>query len=175
MLKKKNPLLLILLVLLYAPFGQVIARGNDSFAQAHALMQEFFTTSGSPGLAVSVGQGGNIVWSEGFGFADVEQMVVVNPAQTLFRIGSTIKPMTAHAVAQLVDAGRLDLDAPIQTWVPDFPQKRAPVTTRNLLAHLSGIRHYGKDEFMSRDQYATVTAGLVIFQDDPLVNLPGEA
>lgn len=175
MLNMNKPLLLILLALLFAPFDQVVARGNDHPAQAHVLMQEFFIASGSPGLSVSVGMGGKIIWSEGFGDADLEQSVAVNPAKTLFRIGSTIKPMTAYAVAQLVDTGKLDLDAPVQTYVPGFPEKRAPVTTRQLLGHLSGIRHYGKGEFFSRDHYATVGAGLVIFQDDPLVQLPGEA
>jgi len=143
--------------------------------QAHKVMQAFFDVVDTPGLAVAVGQGGEIVWSEGFGFADLEQGVKVDPAATLFRIGSVIKPMTAHAVAQLVLAGKLELDAPIQVYVPEFPGKRGPISTRQLLGHLAGIRHYQGDEFLSSNHYATVTEGLAIFQDDPLVHMPGEA
>jgi len=142
--------------------------------QAREVMQAFFEAADTPGLAVAVGLDGEIVWSDGFGFADIEQRVEVDPDDTLFRIGSVIKPMTAHAAAQLVQAGKLDLDAPIQTYVPDFPPKRAPVSTRQLLAHLSGIRHYQGDEFLSREAYATVTAGLAVFKDDPLLHAPGE-
>jgi len=47
----------------------------------------------------------------------------------------------AHAAAQLVQAGKLDLDLPIQTYVPDFPQKRGPITTRQLLGHLSDFKY----------------------------------
>ena len=172
---RNRQLISILLILLLAPFEAILAKDNSVAAQAHALMQEFFDTSNTPGLAVSVGLGGSIIWSEGFGYADVEQQVKVDPARTLLRIGSVIKPMTAHAAAQLVQAGKLDLDLPIQTYVPDFPQKRGPITTRQLLGHLSGIRHYQDDEFLSREHYASVTAGLVIFQDDPLVHMPGDS
>ncbi len=164
----------VLLILFLGPPDAVLAKDNRAAQQAHNLMQVFFDAGDSPGLAVAVGQGGQIVWSEGFGHADIEQMVQVDPARTLFRIGSVIKPMTAHAVAQLVQAGKLDLDAPVQTYVPDFPQKRGPVTTRQLLAHLSGIRHYQGDEFLNHEPFESVTAGLAIFWDDPLLHLPGE-
>jgi CubicO group peptidase (beta-lactamase class C family) len=137
-------------------------------------MTEFFEAGNSPGLSVSVGMNGEIAWSAGYGYADIEQMVPVDPAQTRFRIGSVIKPMTAFAAAQLVEAGKLDLDAAVQTYVPGFPLKPWPVTTRHLLGHLAGIRHYAGGEFFSREHYETVIAGLAIFQDDPLLHPPGE-
>lgn len=149
--------------------------GQDPLAvRAHEVMQAFFDAVDTPGLAVAVGLDGELVWSAGFGYADIEQQVAVDPASTLFRIGSVIKPMTAHAAAQLVQAGKLDLDAPIQAYVSDFPQKQAPVTTRQLLAHLSGIRHYQGDEFLSRRAYETVAEGLAVFKEDALLHAPGE-
>jgi len=177
--KIKNLLLSITLLLLVAcgadqPGGAEQPAVDPIQSHAHQLMQAFFAASDTPGLAVAVGQGDRIIWSEGFGYADVEQGVKVSPASTLFRIGSVIKPMTAHAAAQLVQAGKLDLEAPVQTYVPDFPEKRGPISTRQLLAHLSGIRHYQGGEFLSRDRYESVKAGLVIFQDDPLEHMPGD-
>ena len=140
--KKGKSLLLFVLLLLVSPFGEVAARDTTVSYQAHALMQEFFDAGESPGLVVSVGRGGKIIWSEGFGYADLEQLVPADPARTRFRIGSVIKSMTAYATAQLVQAGSLDLDAPVQIYLPGFPEKQKPITTRQLLGHLSGIRHY---------------------------------
>ncbi|WP_191621153.1 serine hydrolase domain-containing protein [Marinihelvus fidelis] len=155
----------------------VVAQARDlsHTARAEAVASAFFEQSGSPGLAVSVGLNGQLAWSAGYGMADLEQGVSVDPATTKFRIGSVIKPMTAVAIAQLVEAGKIDLDAPVQAYVPAFPLKSAPVTTRGLLAHLAGIRHYAGDEFMLRERYDTVDAGLAIFMNDPLVNAPGSA
>lgn len=164
----------VLLILFLGSFDAVLAKDGYVPQQAHDLVQEFFDAGDSPGLAVSVGLGGRIIWSEGFGYADVEQKVEVDPARTLFRIGSVIKPMTAYAVAQLVQADRLDLDAPVQAYVPDFPQKIGTITTRQLLSHLSGIRHYEGDEFFNHTPFRSVTAGLAVFKDDPLLHPPGE-
>lgn len=175
MVKTGKSLSLILLLTLLGPFGEVAARDTNVSYQAHALMQEFFDTNETPGLVVSVGRSGKIIWSEGFGYADLEQLMPADPARTRLRIGSVIKSMTAYATAQLVQAGNLDLDAAVQTYLPDFPEKQEPITTRQLLGHLSGIRHYGKGEFFSREHYDTVSAGLVIFKDDPLVHKPGDA
>lgn len=144
-------------------------------AEAQTIAEAFFEAADTPGLAISVGLEGNLVWSAGLGLADLEQNVPVDPAHTRFRIGSVIKPMTAYAIALLVDQGALDLDAPVQAYAPSFPQKQAPVTTRALLAHLAGVRHYEGEEFLLRERFDTVEAGLEIFQDDPLVHAPGTA
>ncbi|HKG21260.1 MAG TPA: serine hydrolase domain-containing protein, partial [Blastocatellia bacterium] len=108
---------------------------------------------------------------------DLEQRVPVTP-RTRFRLGSVSKMLTAAAVARLYQEGKLDLDAPIQKYVPTFPDKGAPVTTRQLAGHLAGIRHYqGKDYSNGRnidfEHYDKVIDSLKIFQDDPLVAPPG--
>jgi CubicO group peptidase (beta-lactamase class C family) len=173
--KMTRAYLFVLLVFAACFVLPVCASDLDDHEQASALMQTFFESGNSPGLSVSVGREGKILWSGGFGYADVEQQVPVDPARTLFRIGSVVKSMTAYAVAQLVKEGKLDLDAPVQKYVPDFPEKGHVITTRHLLSHLSGIRHYQGGEFVSREHYPTVTDGLVIFKNDPLRHPPGEA
>lgn len=127
-----------------------------------------------PGMAVAASIGGEMVWAEGFGVADYASGEPITP-QTRFRVGSVAKPMTAVAVAQLVEEGRLNVDAPVQTYVPDFPEKRWPLTTRQLGAHLAGIRHYRGQEFMSNVRYPTVADGLAIFAADTLLHEPGTA
>ena len=74
----------------------------------------------------------------------------------------------------LYEQGRLDFDAPIQRYVPSFPEKRWPITVRQVAGHLSGIRHYRGDEVLSARRYATVLEGLKIFRDDSLLFQPGE-
>ncbi|PKP96312.1 MAG: hypothetical protein CVT76_07150 [Alphaproteobacteria bacterium HGW-Alphaproteobacteria-15] len=67
------------------------------------MLEQFAESSGAPGLAISIGRHGRIVWSRGYGLADIEQQVPVDPAQTKFRIGSVAKPMTALALVRLVE------------------------------------------------------------------------
>lgn len=123
-----------------------------------------------PGISAGVLIDGKIVWQEGFGYADVAAQRPVMPA-TRFRIGSISKPITALAMATLVENGRLDLDAPIQTYVPSFPEKDGVITPRLLAGHLSGIRHYSRgedDTFMPR-RYESTEDALSRFSADPLV------
>jgi serine beta-lactamase-like protein LACTB len=127
---------------------------------------------GTPGLALAVAVDGKLVYSEGFGFADLEERTPVWPT-TKFRIASISKPVTAVGLMELVELGKLDLDAPVQKYVPSFPDKGAPITVRMVAGHLAGIRHYKGDEFLIQKHYASVSEGLKIFQDDPLVSPPG--
>ncbi len=125
-----------------------------------------------PGLSVAVGIDGRIVWAEGFGWADLEQRVPVRP-WSRFRVGSVAKPMTAALLALVFEEGQIDLDAPVQRYVPNFPVKKYPITTRQLGGHLAGIRHYRGAEFLSAKHYATVVEGLEIFKQDALLFEPG--
>ncbi len=142
--------------------------------EARALVRTDIAERGYPGIAIAVAVDGETVWSEGFGYADLEHRVPMSPA-VKFRVGSISKSLTAAAVASLVEDGRLDLDVPVQTYVPSFPEKAHPVTTRQLGGHLGGIRHYRGNENFIRDPYATVVDGLSIFADDPLLHEPGTA
>jgi CubicO group peptidase (beta-lactamase class C family) len=127
---------------------------------------------GIPGLAVAVAVDGRVVYAEGFGYADLEQRVPAWPS-TKFRIGSISKPLTAVALMQLVEQRKIDLEAPVQKYVPSFPDKGAMITPRLLAGHLAGIRHYQGDEFLSATRYDSVLDGLKIFANDPLVAPPG--
>ena len=97
-----------------------------------------------PGLSVAVAVDGEIVWAEGFGWADVESRTPVTPL-TRFRLGALSKPMTAVAAALLHDRGRLDLDAPVQRYVPAYPQKQWTVTTRQLMGDVAGVHRIRGD------------------------------
>ena len=128
-----------------------------------------------PGLSISVSVDRRVVWSEGMGYADLELRSSATPL-TRYRIGSVSKILTAAGVALLHQRGELDLDAPVQEYVPSFPRKPdGEITTRLLAGHLGGIRHYVdiEAEYYLTRRYETVFEALEIFQDDPLVATPG--
>ena len=95
-----------------------------------------------PGLSLAAIQNGEIVYARGFGVASVETGLAVTP-DTLFRIGSITKSMTATAVMRLVEAGKLELDRPVREYVPrlTFSDESATerITLRRLLSHSAGL------------------------------------
>ena len=146
-------------------------------AAIEKAVASFMSANSIPGLSAAVVLEGEPRWSQGFGMADLENS---SPAtsSTLFRLGSVSKPISATAVLQLWERGKLDLDASVQKYCPEFPQKEWPITTRELLGHLGGIRHYhpdGKGDVPedSARHFASMQESLQIFASDPLVAKPG--
>ena len=117
----------------------------DAVEQGRQIVRASLTEQNLPGLSVAVGAVGDIVWAEGFGWADLENRVKVAP-DTRFRIGTASKALTSVAVGLLLEKDQLKLDDEIQTYVPEFPRKQWPVTLRQLMGHLAGVRNDGGDE-----------------------------
>ena len=92
----------------------------------------------------------------------------------MYRLASVTNPMTATAILQLVEQGKIDLDADVQKYVPYFPKKNYPVTVRNLLGHLGGISHYKDYSVEGHFKKAKNTKeSLAVFMDWNLVAEPG--
>lgn len=128
-----------------------------------------------PGISICVGNREKILWAESFGFADLENKVPVT-IHSMFRLGSVSKVLTSLAVGRLYQQGKLDLDAPIQQYLPDFPYKKYSFTARQLAGHTAGIRHYGENDPTSTPKrYKSVKEGLKIFSNDSLLFKPGTA
>jgi serine beta-lactamase-like protein LACTB, mitochondrial len=127
-----------------------------------------------PALSIAVGVDGKIVWAEGFGFLDTERQARATPS-TRFRTGSVSKTLTAAGIALLYDRGRLDLDAPVQQYVPAYPKKQWTITTRQLLGDVAGVHRIRGDanEQMPRGYCATVDEALKTFAYEPLLFEPG--
>jgi CubicO group peptidase (beta-lactamase class C family) len=156
----------------------------DKQAKIESAITNFRTASKAPGVSAAVVENGEFVWSAGFGMADLENSVPAT-AQTLYRLASISKSITATAAMQLWEQGKLDLDSPVQKYCPAFPQKRWPITTRQLLGHLAGIRYYRVPELPYSESQSDpevgntrhfengIEAGLKFFADDPLDAQPG--
>ncbi len=137
-----------------------------------ARVREQFDGRLRGGLSVGVARG-DLAWTAGFGFRNVEQRLRATP-RTTYRMASVSKCFTAIAVLQLVEAGTVSLDDDIRTWVPDFPQKQWTVTVRQLLGHLGGVSHYkdpSKENHVTKRM--TTAEAIAIFKDWPLVVEPG--
>lgn len=147
-------------------------------AKLESAVSRFMTKGSVPGISVAVVKDGEYLWSEGFGMADLENSVPATP-QTLYRLASISKSLTAVGAMELWERGKMDLDAPIQKYCPAFPQKSSPITTREVLAHLGGIRHYKSDSQDDPEVANTrhfddpIAAGLNFFKNDPPVASPG--
>ncbi|KAM4618849.1 serine beta-lactamase-like protein LACTB, mitochondrial [Polymixia lowei] len=129
--------------------GKKIGRYNAAIKASRDLVERIKGEVGAPGLVIGVSVDGSQIWSEGVGYADLENRIPCRP-ETVMRIASISKPLTTAAVARLCEEGKLDLDVPVQKYVPEFPQKQFDgedviLTPRMILSHLSGIRHYEKD------------------------------
>lgn len=144
----------------------------DKLVAIDRIVSSEMARTGAPGVSVAVLIEGEIRFASGYGLSDIENFVPAT-AQTVYRLGSISKPVTAVAVMQLVEQEKIDLDAPIHRYVPSFPEKQWPVTVRQLLGHLGGIRHYRGDEILSTRHYTDLTQPLAIFKDDPLIAEPG--
>lgn len=122
--------------------GSPAAPYAEAIEKSRALLDEALQLY--PGTSVAVAVGNDIVWSTAFGYADVQRHRPVSRA-TQFRIYEVAMPLTTAVMARLSDEGRLDLDAPVQRYLPGLVDAALPVTARQLAAHLSGARDFDGD------------------------------
>jgi CubicO group peptidase (beta-lactamase class C family) len=124
-------------------------------AELEAFLDNFFARQMRDyhiaGAAIAVVKDGELFFAKGYGYADLENGIPVDPEQTIFRMGSVGKTFTWTAVMQLVEQGKLDLDADIQGYldfrIPDtYPQ---PITVKHLMTHTSGFEDLGLESVVS--------------------------
>ena len=147
------------------------AKWDGAVAQARQAVIAGLTGQNLPGISVAVGVNGEIVWAEGFGWADHEKRTTVSP-DTRFRIAGASIPITSAAVGLLLEKHQLDLDEEIQTYVPAFPRKQWPVTLRQVMGHMAGVRSDGGDEEVLSPGCERAVEGLPRFADRPLLFEP---
>lgn len=169
-----------LFFLLLGLLGGFIFTGKRSIAQPTldlAAIDQFIieqmTTQRAPGLALAIIQGDQVRYVKGYGTADANQPVT---PQTQFHIASLSKSFTAVAIMQLVEAGQIDLDAPVQRYLPEFMLAdrtvAAQITVRQLLNHTSGLADAGIPE-LRLPRPATAADRIVTLQNARPVAVPG--
>lgn len=127
----------------------------------------------SPSFSLAVAWQGRLIWSEAFGYVNLEQQIPATP-ETRYRINSVSKPITGAALAKLYEAGLISMDSLVQRYVPEFPVKAFPVTLRQLASHTAGIRHYQSDEeVLNTRHFHSLEAAVGVFANDSLLFRPG--
>jgi serine beta-lactamase-like protein LACTB, mitochondrial len=151
----------------------VQSKWTGAVERAQHLVRARLVEQNVPGLSVAVGVEGELVWAEGFGWANLENRVPVTPGMR-FRIGHVSNALTSAGAGLLREQGRLHLDEEIQTYVPAFPRKEWPVTVRQLMGNLAGVRHYRNTEWGDKPSAHCDRAseGVRSFASDPLLFEP---
>ncbi len=142
-------------------------------AEFDAYLQAHYETGRFMGTAIIVREG-EVVFAKGYGMASLEHQVP-NSTQTRFRIGSITKQFTAAAILKLQEQGRLDVQAPVATYLPDYPNGDR-ITLHHLLTHTAGIPNLTSfPDYLEWMRQPTTLAELVArFRDLPLEFAPGE-
>jgi D-alanyl-D-alanine carboxypeptidase len=164
------PIALLLLLFQTVAVAQQVA----TEAQLDAVVASYFKAD-EPGAAVLVMRDGKPLLRKGYGLADVELGVAIQP-EHVFRVGSITKQFTAVAILQLVEQGKISLDDPITKFFPDYPTAGKTVTVEHLLTHTSGMQSYSsKDDFISLIRSDLTPQQLIdTFKNDPMLFSPGE-
>ncbi len=157
-------------------FFSVFAQLPDEYQKEIKHFEQFVTAQMErdqiPGLSIAFYLG-DIEWAQGFGYSDLENKV---PATALssYRLASNTKSMTAVAILQLAEKGKLKLDDHIHQYVPYFPRKKWPITIRQVLGHLGGISHYINYDIEGHIKvHKDTRQSLGIFDNFALVSKPG--
>ena len=131
--------------------------------------------NGINGIQVCVSRKNKIIWSGAFGYADIANHIYVTDS-TKFRINSISKSLTSLALLKLVSEGKINLDSPVQKYIPEFPLKVLPYPTRQLAGHLTGFRDYDENnlnDYIRTEHYDNSIQALKIFENDTLLFEPG--
>ena len=173
-MKAKRKLISILLSLVLP----ILAAGQNNqtlstpkVEKIEAAIAAWMAEHKAPALSVAVVADNRMIWSKGFGQADAENKVAAR-SDTVYRLASISKTITAIAVMQLVEKGKLDLDAPVQKYCAAYPEKQWTITPRQLLVHFAGVRHNKLEEVFSTKHYSTITEAVGVFKDDALLHEP---
>lgn len=148
---------------------------SAAIEKARFLILEHQKQTQIPGVQVALMIDDSLIWSEAMGFRDLDAELPVE-SDTKFRVASISKSITSLALAKLMEEDQIDIDKDIKHYLPEFPEKEYPITTRQLASSTSGIRHYTeKDPRYNEVHYPDILSALEKFENDPLLFKPGTA
>lgn len=136
----KKRILVIMLTIIFGCTIKTLAQSlpDSTIKKIDSLFRKWNTTN-SPGCTVGIVSNDSLIYSKGYGMANLEY-AIPNEPQTLYHMASISKQFTAFSIVLLARQGKLKLDDDIHKWLPWFPDLKEKITIRNLLNHTSGIR-----------------------------------
>jgi len=140
-MKKMNTKLFYFFLLIAFAFSCRVMLPQTKAEKIETLLNQYYKYKVFNGSAL-VAENGKVIFKRGFGLANIE-WDIPNTPDTKFRIGSMTKQFTAMLIMQFVEEGKLKLNVPITTYIPDYPKDKGDkITIHNLLTHTSGIPNY---------------------------------
>jgi serine beta-lactamase-like protein LACTB, mitochondrial len=136
-------------------------------------LSTYYTNKQVPSISAGYLADGKIQWVSARGLSDIENNVPATN-KTLYRIASISKPITAVAIMQLVEAGRINLDENVRKYIPYLPAAKKTFTVRQLLNHTAGIRTYRENEFDSKKHFFSTRDVVLYIMKDSLEYNPGD-
>ena len=172
---RKSFLFIIVLSVCVIPSFSLVQQ-DDRYAEDIRMIEDYIEKELErlkiPSLSIAFYKD-DFFWKKSFGYAGLEYKIPAKP-DTLYRLASISKPITAVGILRLMQEGKLRLDDEVQKYVPYFPRKRWPITIRHLLSHLSGISHYlNYDEEGHFKKHFTTEESIGVFKDWKLESEPG--
>lgn len=155
--------------------AEKICTDNSAICNAEKICRDFIYQYGVNGMQICVSRKNKIIWSGALGYADIANHIYVSDL-TKFRINSISKSLTSLALIKLVSEGKINLDSPIQKYIPEFPPKAFPITMRQLAGHLAGVRGYDENnlnDYIRTEHYDNSIQALKVFENDTLLFKPG--
>lgn len=156
----------------YKPEFEVFGdKYSDAAALTRKMANELLKITQLPGLSIAVRKKNEIIFAEGFGYADLENKIPVTP-HTQFRAASTSKAITVTGLAKMMQDGIIDIEAEVQKYVPHYPLKAYPITLKQLAGNISGMPHYLNTDKLEDKYYSSTKDALSVFSHHPLLFKP---
>ena len=144
----------------------------SSITQSERYVSEFMEARQVPGMQIAVSHKDELVWSECFGYSNLELEISVTK-QSKFRIASVSKSVSAVLTAYLYQNGIVDIDASVNDYFSELSNGRWDFTIRQLMSHASGVRHYRPSDVNHTQYHGSLADGLHIIANDSLLYEPG--
>lgn len=166
----KSILKLLILILFVVPSVSFTQQKKEKLFDSY--LEEYIKNKKVPSISAGVLKDDKIIWLGAKGFIDLENSDSAK-VNSLYRIASITKPITAVAIMQLYEKGLINIDEDVRKYVPSFPAKKWRLSIRQLLNHTSGVRNYKDGEFHSKKFYANSIEAIKVFAYDSLLFEPG--
>lgn len=148
-----------------------IDKNSEAATLTRKMANELLNVAKLPGLSIAIRKKNEIIFAEGFGYADLEKKMPVT-AQTQFRAASTSKAITVTGLAKMMQDGVIDIEAEVQKYVPQYPLKEYPITLKQLAGNISGMPHYLDSDKLENRYYSNTKDALTVFSHHKLLFKP---
>ncbi len=162
-------LLLLIFIPLYS-FSQISFEKVN--VKTQKLIENYKEKEDLPGVSISIAYNDSLIFSEGFGFADLENKIPVIPSKTKFNIGSITKTITIVSLARLAEMDSIKFEESIYKYLPELPHKSYDFTINQLGGHLAGLKRDSNEELWGDDRKVTRSNFFEIYKNDPQVYKP---